>query len=1518
MDSPRSHSDRYRVLRLLGEGSAGRVWLVEDSRRSGARIALKELTESDPERVKSLRLEFSTLTQLVHPNLVRVHDLDQASDTGPPHITLEYVDGVDFVTAVDREGPSLLCDLTAEALRALAFLHDFGVVHRDVKPANMMVRRRPRLGCRLVVLDFGLTLRGGGETGGATTAGTLPYLAPELFEGRGASPCSDLYALGALLFQAVHGRTPFELKGRDVTSFIAAVRDGRRTRPRAPDTYPGGLSDWIDELLSPDPERRPSRAVEALARFNAACGTDYSSETPAGRAARLASGAPPGREREIDLLWQHLTEADHPRVILVCGGAGSGKKRLLRWLAGEAVARGWSCLTPPPDPGRSADLGATLDLWRRRAGEGPTICLVEGIESAPQSMVGMLERVAREARAAPLKVVAALRPDEIRHPTVRELVAQAGTVPGLRRIDLGPLREAGIRGLAERVAGGPVAASKVRWLHGVSEGHPHVAEALLVGGAWERGGRRPKVPAADRSLSVRLEQLSAPALEWLRALCVLGEPSPTTSVATLAGLDVDAAREAEAEIAAMGLARRHDDVWLPDSRLLAEHVLDQTDETARRTLFLRAARRLSENGPARPARLAVLWSGAGRDDLAVEMATKAADDAEGRGDPVGAADQLTFALRRLPRRDPRRLDLRLRQARALRDANLGLPAVRAFGAALALTRDAKTRAEILAAQASTLVLSGRLDRGRAAADEALTLARSLRLPRVEAQARRAIGIELARRGDGERAVRFLEDAVRIFGEVGDRLAQARALQALALFEINRGLPRAESHFRSARELFEGEGRSDQGLVNWVGLAAVQQRCGHYEEARELLEETRRRAAEHGNLLMDGVATFTLVRTLFFEGRLAEVVALSRACEEQAQFLGDRRLICGARSVRAQALARCGRSGEAVELLERTLRGSLERVDPMVLLYTRTALAEARLLAGVEGSPTSELPPVLLSELRELRDPDTLPWGLVLEIERRADRGDDAPEALFEELEALTALGGSWDQPHYRLRAGQARARWLLRRGDAETAHTLAAEVGAEARRFGLVELAARAAASCAEALQRLDRAAESSRVLQQGQELLHRAAQCITDSDLRAGFLERPELIRLRQPVGLRATAMNRRLVALYDMIRALNSESDPEALLDVTLDMALEVVNAQRGLILQRAGRGEFVVRVARNLEKETIRDAEKFSRSVVMRAGAGKAVLAVNTDQDARLRELESVSMYGIRSVLCVPLRSRGRITGAVYVDSRGEGTVFGQEDLEFLAAFADHAALSLQNAEIRRQLENENRRLQVAAESRVRFGNLIGRSPVMQQVFELIDKVSASNLPVLIQGESGTGKELVARAVHFNGPRRKRSFISENCAAIPDSLLQSELFGHARGAFTGADRDRQGLFEQADGGTLFLDEVGDMSPSMQAQLLRVLQEGEVRRVGGDRPIKVDVRVIAATHRMLADEAAAGRFREDLMYRLQVLVLHLPPLRERTGDISLLTDAFLERMAKERQRPKPLLHPEVLDLLERHRWCA
>jgi two-component system response regulator PilR (NtrC family) len=249
-------------------------------------------------------------------------------------------------------------------------------------------------------------------------------------------------------------------------------------------------------------------------------------------------------------------------------------------------------------------------------------------------------------------------------------------------------------------------------------------------------------------------------------------------------------------------------------------------------------------------------------------------------------------------------------------------------------------------------------------------------------------------------------------------------------------------------------------------------------------------------------------------------------------------------------------------------------------------------------------------------------------------------------------------------------------------------------------------------------------------------------------------------------------------------------------------------------------------------------------------------------------------------------------------------------------DEINLIVRNALERKRLRDENRYLRRQLETQHRFDNIVGKSQAMMAVFDTIRKIADSPSTVMITGESGTGKELVARAVHFNGPRRNKPFVSVNCGAIPEALMESELFGHVKGAFTGAIANKVGLFSAADGGTLFLDEITEIPPLLQVKLLRAIQEREVRRVGDTRDIKVDVRLIAASNRELEEAVREGVLREDLFYRLNVIPIHLPPLRERREDVPLLVAHFLQKFSQQLGKQVRGVTPEALAVLERHHW--
>ncbi len=389
-----------------------------------------------------------------------------------------------------------------------------------------------------------------------------------------------------------------------------------------------------------------------------------------------------------------------------------------------------------------------------------------------------------------------------------------------------------------------------------------------------------------------------------------------------------------------------------------------------------------------------------------------------------------------------------------------------------------------------------------------------------------------------------------------------------------------------------------------------------------------------------------------------------------------------------------------------------------------------------------------------------------------------------------------------------------------------------------------------------------------------------------------------------------------------------------------------------QDDSREELHFKAARNMDREPVKAPEfKVCRAIARGVlESGRAFRTDDAGKDRRFQGMANDQSLNMRAVLCVPVRSGDRIVGVIYVDNRFKIGAFTENHLRWLEILAHQVAVAIRNAQNFEELRERTKELEEARtrlerlnldlESKVitkslqleevmkliprdrpnrfkyDYTPIITRSPKMYEIFGLLDKVTDSAVPVLVLGESGTGKELIARAIHQNGPRKAMAFVSENCAAIPVNLLESEFFGHVRGAFTGASRDKRGLFEVADKGTLFLDEIADMSPAMQTKFLRVLQEGEIRRVGGKNIIKVDVRIISATNKNIYELVRKSEFREDLIYRINVITITLPPLRDRREDIPLLIDHFLEQIAKRSGEKKKTIDRETFHLLYQYDW--
>ncbi len=409
------------------------------------------------------------------------------------------------------------------------------------------------------------------------------------------------------------------------------------------------------------------------------------------------------------------------------------------------------------------------------------------------------------------------------------------------------------------------------------------------------------------------------------------------------------------------------------------------------------------------------------------------------------------------------------------------------------------------------------------------------------------------------------------------------------------------------------------------------------------------------------------------------------------------------------------------------------------------------------------------------------------------------------------------------------------------------------------------------------------------------------------------------RPEGLPATAKTvRDLNVLLDFSRTLNSVRGLAALQEKVLEAVLAIVPAdQAAVLLTENGVAGFssnfssiVDRNRRLGPNQPIHASQTILKRVLEE---NLAVLSNDVQSDDAYRDAESLLERRVHSVLAVPLEVQEKVLGVMYLDASSPGARFDSDLLQLVTTLGNIAALAIENARHLERLGGENRRLH---EELNLHHSMIGESKAMHEVYGFVSRVAGRDSTVLISGESGTGKELVARAVHMNSARADKPFVAINCAAITETLLESELFGHERGAFTGAVSQKKGKLEVAEGGTVFLDEIGELAVPMQAKLLRVLQEREFERVGGTRPIKLDVRLIAATNRDLKEASRTGAFRPDLYYRLNVVSLHMPALRERREDIPMLAAFFAAHYGEKVKRRVAGISPGARACLMRYEW--
>ncbi|WP_437689896.1 sigma 54-interacting transcriptional regulator [Sorangium sp. So ce176] len=800
----------------------------------------------------------------------------------------------------------------------------------------------------------------------------------------------------------------------------------------------------------------------------------------------------------------------------------------------------------------------------------------------------------------------------------------------------------------------------------------------------------------------------------------------------------------------------------------------------------------------------------------------------------------------------------------------------------------------------------------------------------EAVATRGLAQSFASRH--EEAKRTLEHAVRLARLTGEPRILSVALVSLA-FALQRDdrLSEAKAVYEEALTAAEQAGDAGTLATTRLNLAALTKLQGDLGAAIRHLEAAVDLGRRSGRVATIRQALLNLANLDLYLGRLARArVSLDALAAHRADLAPQQH---------AQLLA--------LEAEHAARSGDLEQAERLCLQCAEAYEAMGRRVDGVEA----RLERVLFAVPRPGADPRALGEEIDVAAERLGSTGAhrallalargrvaalarderQARAAYDEALEAARAAG----QRDWIWRALEARAQL-----EAERGHLIRARHDREEALITLEEIASKLPRDLREVFWNDGRRKE-----------IRAAAMLELMSGRTVPFTQSAA------PPG------EDRLARVLEINRAIAGEHDLTRLLAKVTDHAIALLQAERGfVILQRPPRdepppsaGEAAVDLSIHASRDQAGDDPhaRFSSSIAERViSTGEPVVTASARDDARMSDYVSVHQLMLQSVACVPIRQRsGQVIGALYLETRLSAAAKFEAELPTLTALADQVAIAIETARLvsenerrARELERTNEELRAArakleellghrtaqlaatrrdlrsarAVIRGHFGyeGLVGTSEAMRRVYALIDRVKDTDIPILITGESGTGKEVVARTIHNASPRAKKPFVGVNCGAIPEHLLESELFGHMRGAFTGADRDRKGLFREVTGGTILLDEIGEMPQKMQAGLLRVLQEKVVRPVGGAREEPVDARVIAATHRDLSDMVSRGTFREDLYYRLHVVEVRVPSLRQRIEDIPLLIDYFLGIFAARYGRDRRSVSRAALKRLSAYSW--
>ena len=1448
---------QYEIIKELGSGLQSTVFLVKKTNQC---FALKLFKEALPgydvnATLEAIKAECQVLKQLHHPGIGNLEEFGYDPNRQQYYLVSEYIEGNNLYEATHEATFETVENLFIQALRALAYIHSRKIFHCDLKPENIRVQPSGVL----EIIDFGLS----GLKINNTFFGTPAYVAPELAFGFPPNSRSDLYSLAVTFYECILRINPF--RSPTLTETLGLQQSLHPTELRKINIHiPEYFSTLIARLMAKNPSRRPGSAALTLKALNQLSGKQIPLETEATLQSYLPTDTELIGRKEIlrsfenilDLVLQSKSTPQSSTLIL-WGENGSGKTRLLKELKFLTQLKGifTQSLSKPALPLKEEPCVLFFD--NATPDDLKNLHLLGLSFRFPHLIVATCHQAPEEIEAYKFELPP-FTPDEIKQYLI--------SLTGLSDPPLKLCQE-----LQKRTHGNPLFITHL------------LQELITQKRLFDDMGRWSKDTFED--LGVEFENLSPP------------EQMKHYFDKLLTHLKPD-------ELLILKLMAIHPSlVNLKDLRTLLPNSEPLLLNLLEKDLLERQGFTYNFTNPL----------------LKTHLQSKLKDEARllhQRWLKITAPTDPTTYLHhagRIESNEASAKQLLLLAEHQLKESHLD-NALQNIQLALSYKlQEVELQAKLLNLQGIIYEKLNLFTQALQTFDQIRSLLPKLKnlasnLPwRIELLEK--IGVTYLRGEQLEKAKECFVAGLALLEDKNDFLTKQLLFKNyLGRVRIKEGnLQEAQNIFQTTQDVWKNLSQDNQAQVvnNDLGNVLLMQQnfSGGLQQFQSDLAFFKKIA--HAQLIARTL--YNLGETYFHLKDYENTIHHLKECVERSHEIKNYELLLRAYNGLGNVYNVKNDLQESLHYYSRALR---------IAEKTHEFQSQAAISTNMGN---------IQNQLNQLEEALVLLKGAINIIKSLSGR--TAHEQYFE-IRALVELADvylkleRWEESRDCLRD----ALHLAENSEANRNQIFWIKLGQ--LKYSLIR-------------QEADRVKELQHELTQSatEESQHKEIKALLEN-----LSKPPEKKSIPAPVGHKKRELTRmetltesEYQKLLSLIKLINSEHDLDFVLKSILHHALELSSAERGLILLLNESDQLEIKCWINMEVDP--SLEQISTTIAQKAiDSGQTIKTDNAYDDERFNQYQSVLVLKLRSILCLPIYSRNRTIGVLYLDNKFRANVFGKVNQILLEAFCDQAGIAIENAHLFKklqaatlQLEDKLKKTQDEVEhyqnliqeggagpTRYSYKNIVSSTKAMHEIFQVMDKVTNTNLNVFIQGETGTGKELIAKALHYNHKSRvDKRFVAINCGAIPENLIESELFGHKAGAFTGAIKDKKGLFLEASGGTIFLDEIADLPLNLQVKLLRVLQENEITPLGGSQPLKIDARVLCASHKDLAQLVSLGKFREDLYYRLCQIKLTLPPLRERKEDIPLLVEKFVGNYGEQHKLKQfQKISSAFMKILMEHAW--